>query len=388
MSVRDNYSILDYGWMINNRTRTRPWVEALRLAVRPGSVVLDIGTGTGFFAFLACQFGAARVYAIEPDDAIEVAKLCAENNPHSNRITWLRGFSTEIDLPEKVDIVIGDLHGNLPFHTGNIASLIDARRRHLKPDGLMIPARDILFAVPANAPEAYENVISPWSNNEYEVDFRAGQTFAINSFTRVKSEPIALDTLLSMPRTWGIIDYSRVESPSLEGHVDWRVDRAGVFHGFYVWFDGEVAQGLGYSNAPNLPALPYGRTFFPLAQAVDVVPGDRISVRLSATLVDSEYIYRWETRITDATDNHKGEFKQSTFKDRPIKLAELRRTSADYRPTLNIEGQIDHAVMQAMAQSQQLGSIANDLAGRFPLRFANAAAALHHVARLSVKYTT
>jgi protein arginine N-methyltransferase 1 len=387
MSVRDNYSILDYGWMINQRARTKPWVEALRLAIQPGSVVLDIGTGTGFFAFLACQFGAARVYAVEPDDAIEVAKICAADNPRSDRITWLQGFSTEIELPEKVDVVIGDLHGNLPFHTGNITSLIDARRRHLKPGGRMIPSRDVLFAAPAHAPDAYTNVIEPWSSNEYGIDFHAGLTFASNNFTRMKPEPVALESLLAEPVSWGAIDYSQVESPNLDCRVEWRIERAGTLHGLYVWFDGELAEGLGYSNAPNLQALPYGRTFFPLEQPVDVIVGDLMSARLSATLVDLEYIYRWDTRITDSAGKIKDAFTQTTFKDRPLRLKELRRAAADYVPNLTLDGQIDCAIMQAMAQSRPLGEIAAELAASYPKRFADTTNALSHIAKLSMKYT-
>jgi predicted RNA methylase len=63
------YSVGVYGEMIGDSIRMRAYVQALRDAVKPGSVVLDIGTGTGIFAMLASQFGAQRVYAIEPDNA-------------------------------------------------------------------------------------------------------------------------------------------------------------------------------------------------------------------------------------------------------------------------------------------------------------------------------
>src|SRR5258705_9583016 len=115
MSRYNDYSLVGYGAMVADDRRTAPYVEALRRAVRPGDVVLDIGTGSGIFAFIACQLGAARVYAIELDDAIDVAKLCVADNPGSERIVWLKGMSTELDLPEQVDVLIVDLHGTMPF---------------------------------------------------------------------------------------------------------------------------------------------------------------------------------------------------------------------------------------------------------------------------------
>jgi protein arginine N-methyltransferase 1 len=387
MPVSDSYSIRDYGWMINDQIRTGCYVEALRRAVQPGSVVLDIGTGTGIFAILACQFGAARVYAVEPDDAIELAKLCAAKNPGSDRITWLQGFSTEIDLPEKVDIVIGDLRGNLPFHPSNIVSMIDARKRHLKSGGRMIAARDLLRAAPASAPLENKNIASPWWRNEYGIDFSSGQAFVTNAMWRAKPEPIAPENMLSAAETWGSIDYQHVESPNLDGELAWRIERPGTVHGIYVWFDAEVADELGFSNAPDLPTLVYGRTFFPLQEAVDVAPGDRMATRMSATLLGDEYIYRWDTSVTDRAGNLKCNFKQTTFRDRPLKLQELHRASADYVPALTLEGEIDFAIMQAMARSQPLGQIAIEMAARYPKRFSNMTSALGHVAKLSVKYT-
>ena len=63
------YTIPEYGRMMGDRVRMEAYTLALRQAVKPGSVVLDIGTGTGIFAVLACQFGARVVYALEPDEA-------------------------------------------------------------------------------------------------------------------------------------------------------------------------------------------------------------------------------------------------------------------------------------------------------------------------------
>ena len=80
MASHSGYSIRDFGRMVEDQRRTEPYVRALERAIGPDSVFVDIGTGTGFFAFLACKLGARRVYAIEPDHAIEIAKLCAIDN--------------------------------------------------------------------------------------------------------------------------------------------------------------------------------------------------------------------------------------------------------------------------------------------------------------------
>jgi protein arginine N-methyltransferase 1 len=387
MTSYTDYSVDSYGAMIRDQARTAPFVEALRRAVQPGSVVLDIGTGTGMFAFLACQFGAARVYAIEPDNAIEVGRRCAKSIPGGERITWIQGLSTEIDLPERVDVVIGDLHGVLPFFKGNIESLADARLRHLKPGGRMIPARDVLHAVPAHAPEEYEHVQTPWRENPYGLDVSAGAPFVFNQWWRARSEPALPENLLSSPRCWGVVGYASGLNEGLDRLLDWEIERPGTLHGLYVWFDGDLGDGVGYSNAPHLPEMVYGRAFFPFEQPTEVAPGDRLQVQLTLRQVKGENVFRWKSHITSAAGVTRSRFDQSTFKATLINHDTLRKASADYVPTLNADGQVAQAVLQAMAGEQSLQQIADQLAVQFPEKFKTPDIALELVSRLSKAYT-
>jgi type I protein arginine methyltransferase len=386
MYVNEGYTIKDYGSMVHDATRTGRFVEALRRAVTPGCTVLDIGTGTGIFAFLAAQFGASRVYAVEGGPAIEVAKACATNVPGSERIVWIQGLSTAIALPERVDVVIGDLHGSLPFHAGNITSFMDARERHLKPGGKVIPARDLLFAAPAEAPLEVGLVNSPWRSNPYGLDLSAARSHVVNTFWRARPEAIERTQLLAEPAGWGEIDYATASTPNHSATTEFTVERAGTCHGIYAWFDGTPGEGLDYSNAPTLPELVYGRVFFPLEEAVEVATGDRIQVTLKARLLKGNYIHVWDTRITDAGGHVRCDFRQSTFQAAVTTPEQLAKATPDYVPTLSIEGQAMALVLREMAKATPLRQIAEKLAADFPQRFPLRGEALDEVVRLSAKF--
>ena len=105
------YTIADYGAMIADAARMGAFARALGQAIKPGAVVIDIGTGTGICALLACRHGARRVYAIEPDDAIQVAREVAAANGYADRIEFIQAISTQVTLPERADVIVSDLGG-------------------------------------------------------------------------------------------------------------------------------------------------------------------------------------------------------------------------------------------------------------------------------------
>src|SRR6185437_16151653 len=94
------YSLHFYGQMLADAPRMDAYAAALRRLVRPDSVVMDLGCGPGVFALLACKLGARRVYAVEPNNVIGLAREVAVANGLADRIEFFESLSTEITLPE------------------------------------------------------------------------------------------------------------------------------------------------------------------------------------------------------------------------------------------------------------------------------------------------
>jgi type I protein arginine methyltransferase len=386
VSLPTGYSLRAYGDMIRDAGRMGPYVEALRQAVQPGCTVVDIGAGTGIFSLLACEFGAEHVHAIEPDPSIETARRIAATNGFDQRITFHRTVSTEVTLTEPADIVISDLRGVLPLLEHHVAAIADARARLLKPDGTLIPRRDILHAAIIEDPDTYRPYDEPWNENAYGLDLSAAQPRIVNTWqkTTAKSE-----SLLVAPQPWAELDYWTASSPSVRGEASWRAQRSGTAHAILLWFDAELADGIGFSNAPGPDPLIYGQAFFPLEHPVDLDEGDLCSVQLRADLVEGEYLWRWDTTITGRAEGSppKAAFRQSTFEGLDLSPGTLHKRRDDFVPRLGLDGQIDAIALGQMNQGRPLRDVARELADRFPARFATEQEALDRAAALSVKYS-
>src|ERR1041385_5716970 len=178
------YSVYFYGQMLADTPRLRAYVEALKRSVKPGAVVLDLGCGPGFFALLACQLGARRVYAVEPDDVIQIAREAATANGCTEKIEFFQNFSTEITIPEPADIIVSDLRGVLPWYETNIPSIIDARTRLLANGGVLIPRRDVLWASVVEASERYDEIVSPWERTD--VDLSRAKRVVTNTWRKTR----------------------------------------------------------------------------------------------------------------------------------------------------------------------------------------------------------
>lgn len=381
------YSLEGYGKMVRDRVRNDAYAEALRAAVRPESVVLDIGTGSGIFALLACRFGSRKVYAIEPSDIIQLACQAAAANGFADRIEFIQAISTRVDLPEKVDVIAAEIHGVLPAFQHSLESIMDARDRFLAPGGCLIPQRETLWAALVHAPEAYGRLVEPWENNGYGFDFQSIRDAVVNNFQLFE---FSSDHLVSEPRCWATLDYRSLSTPNLRGQVLWTLDRAITVHGLAAWFDCETSAGVAFSNSPgsrreNL----FRQGFFPWPRPVALSRGDEVSVQIRADLAGEDYVWQWNTDITTGTDTSRTgvAFRQSTFLAVPLSPESLRKRARTFVPALNEEGRIDREILQQMADGLPLNQIAQNMATHFSRRFPTWQNALDYVADFSARYS-
>jgi protein arginine N-methyltransferase 1 len=381
-----SYNISDYGRMIADQVRMKHYVEALRRSVKPGDLVIDLGAGTGIFALLACRFGARRVYAIEPGDAIHVAREIAASNGLADRIEFIQDYSTKVTLPEKAQVIVSDLRGILPLFSHHLKALADARERLLADGGVLIPQSDTLWAAVVTAQDLYNSYAGPWDEHNHGFDMRTARRATINLWGGARIEP---EQLLVEPREWARVEYSAIDQTNARSRLEWTVEEAAEAHGMAVWFDTTLCDGVAFSNAPGQGASVYGKAFFPWIAPVKLSPEDRIVVEIKADLVDDDYVWSWKTEVFDrgSPESAKANFNQSTFFSSVQSPAQLRKQSDDFIPTLNEDGAVDQFVLGLMNGEWRQGEIAGRLLERFPDRFRSRRDALTHVAGLSKRYS-
>jgi predicted RNA methylase len=154
----DSQAQIRHAYMVDDELRTKPLITAIEQTVKPGMVVIDIGTGTGILAITAAKAGAKSVYAIECEfEALETAKKNAAKADVLDKIKFIHGLSFDVELPEKADLIICETIGSFAFDENILAMLFDAKSRMLRENGTIIPQRLEMWGAPLSTrPEVEE----------------------------------------------------------------------------------------------------------------------------------------------------------------------------------------------------------------------------------------
>jgi protein arginine N-methyltransferase 1 len=349
------YSVVSYGSMAADGVRMDAYSRAIAATVRPGSIVLDLGAGTGMMSLLALRAGAARVHAVEIDPAVWLARDLAKANGCADKLVIHNGSSLDLTLEQRADVIIADLRGSFPLFGQNLASMEDAKRRLLAPGGVLIPRRDRLFVALAETPAHRENLERGWAGFERE-GFDAGvlRSATLNDTHGDENQPVLASHLLSEGVEWAELRYGEPFARSLAVDVELGVARGGTAHSLVLWFEATLHDDVVFNNAPG-SALVYKRLVLPLLDPVRVSRGERARVTLRADVGGDQWA--WETEIAG-----RPRVRQATFLGAAASPEAFLRESLASKPSRSPSGERAVRALEMMDGTRTLGEIAESLA--------------------------
>ena len=270
--------------MICDRVRTEAFRRAIDSVVRPGDIVLDVGAGSGILSVFAARAGAARVYAVERTSVAALAQELAAANGVADIVQVIHGDVTDIELPERVDVIVSEWLGGFGIDEGMLVPVIAARDRWLKPGGVMIP-RSVTAWTALVHDGHLAATVEFLRDNPYDLRFDDLVEKTVNEILYSGSfrHLAARDKRSDASRLW-TTDASRIlldhaQAPH-EAETELPVHDHGTANALALWFSAELAPGISLAIGPGDPPTHWGMTTAPLRAPVELTPGMVVHARV------------------------------------------------------------------------------------------------------------
>ena len=375
----------DHRKYLSDGVRLTCFRKAVREVVQPGDIVVDLGSGTGVLGLYACQAGAARVYSIDQGSILGIAQQLCRANGFADRVRFLKRSSLQVELPEKVDVVLADQMGPFGFEAGILEYFHDAHRRFLKPNGKLIPSGIELWAAPVEIPELYANV-EFWNQRPANLDCAEVRSIAVNTGHTTTFEP---KNLLSEPAKLAFLDLTTSTAAGFKAKSSHTITKSGQMHGVGGWFSAQLSPGVRMTNSPvAVDRINRRNAFFPVDHPIEVASGDRVLVTMD--IVPIEDLVTWRVDVLRGGDSEpivKVSFQQSTFKGMLLCQEDMRRSRPTFVPKLTSWGEARLSVLTLCDGQRPVAEIENELYRRHRSLFRSSAEAATFVAEVVTRYS-
>jgi protein arginine N-methyltransferase 1 len=286
--------------MLADRVRNAAFNAALaRVIVEGRTTVADIGAGTGFLGFLAARLGAKRVDLYEQAEVAAIARKLKRLNRLGNcRIAEVH--STDVEAPDRVDVVVCETLGNYPFEENIVETLNDARERFLNPGGVIIPGAVEQLAAPVTA-ERYWRDLAAWDEVGYGLDFAPAKAMSLNNIYVRTFEPGDLLDGAATARVWDRLSFDRPNKTTRAGEASWHLEAPATVYGLALWWMAELIAGVTLSTGPRDPRTHWEQLYLPALEPIALEAGQTLRVRLrSTTSYEHGTNVTWTLVVSDA----------------------------------------------------------------------------------------
>ncbi|MEO9873500.1 MAG: TfuA-like protein [Anderseniella sp.] len=277
--------------MLNDDLRSEAYDNAIRKAVRPGDVVLDIGTGSGLLAMLAARAGASHVYACESVGSIaQKARDIIAANQLSDRITVLQKRSTDLvvgtDMPGQADVLVSEIVDRNLLGEGIVPTLEHALRTLTKPDAKIIPQSGRLLISAFECDDLF---------SAYNVDVVAGFDVSLfNEFSLCGSNTVmnlSGYTLnrLSEPEVAFDFCFAQPDFAAQKKIIQIKTARPGMLHGMVCWFELFLDDDNTVDNRPGRPGSSWSHEVYLLTTPRPLQSDETVQVRVSHDMTSFQF---------------------------------------------------------------------------------------------------
>jgi protein arginine N-methyltransferase 1 len=276
--------------LLGDRLRMAAFRTAIREVVSPGATVLDLGTGTGILAQWALEAGAARVYGIDFNPRMlqtAVERITAAG--HGAQFRPVHGMSFDVELPERVDVIVSETLGNLADNEGCVRILVDARARFLAEDGALLPARVQSYLVPVAAVRAHESVgraLVRGGDESLTGEQRLSRLGVAGRFDTYYDTIVSRTAHLASPRVVRSYEFTAAERDEYSVNMSFPIRHDGTFTGFKGYFVADLSDTValdisGDDIEHGLTSDSWKHCYLPVELSVQVQRGDRVALAFS-----------------------------------------------------------------------------------------------------------
>lgn len=276
-----SHGVADYHrLMLLDVPRNKAFAEAIARAVKPGTTVLDIGTGSGLLAMMAARAGAKRVVACEAHRALaETAREIVARNGLQDVIRVIGDVSTNLDrdgnLDGGADVIIAEVFASNLLSEGALASLSHAIPELGRPGARVIPA-----AAGVRAALAYHETPA--------LDLADIEGFDLSLFERHVDLEYALDigqedlSVRSAPADLFSFDFQAGPPFGTGGVTRTFTATGGPANGVVRWLRLQLDDEAVYENEPSPGrSSHWSMLFTPFAGDMTVAEGETVTVGAS-----------------------------------------------------------------------------------------------------------
>jgi len=294
--LQDCLTSSDYYWnsyahfgiheeMLKDQVRTTSYKKAImgNPHLFRDKIVLDVGCGTGILSMFAAKAGAKKVYGIDCSAIIEQAREIIHDNGFDDVIELIRGKVEEVELPvPQVDVIVSEWMGYFLFYETMLSTVIFARDKWLKPNGIILPDKAHLYLTAIEDGEYKDEKINFWEN-VYGFDMSCIRRLAYQEPLIDVVEPQAVVTNTAKVVT---VDIYTVTNHDLTFKVPFKLQakRNDFVHALISYFDIEFNKchkPIKFSTGPDMPYTHWKQCVFYLEDTISICRGEWINGTLS-----------------------------------------------------------------------------------------------------------